>query len=106
MFATTPTNRDVSRSIRWCTARIAPNSNIVTAQGGLNTGRTFNAGICAGSNLPLDDLTGSATCGTDGQAGDYLYGDRNFFHMLSGGIWGLIRVHADDQSDLARLPGK
>ncbi|HJR38210.1 MAG TPA: hypothetical protein VJ819_07490, partial [Nocardioidaceae bacterium] len=83
-----------------------PNSNIVTAQGGLNTGRTFNAGICAGSNLPLDDLTGSATCGTDGQAGDYLYGDRNFFHMLSGGIWGLIRVHADDQSDLARLPGK
>ena len=83
-----------------------PNSNIVTAQGGLNTGRTFNAGICAGSNLPLDDVTGSATCGTDGQAGDYLYGDRNFFHMLSGGIWGLIRVHADDQSDLARLPGK
>ena len=28
-------------------------NNVVTGQGGLDTGRAFNAGICAGSNVPL-----------------------------------------------------
>ena len=81
-----------------------PDSNIITGQGGLNTSRAFNAGICAGSNTPLDYTTASPMCGSDGRAGDYLYNDRNFFHMLSGGAWGLIRVHGTTQPDLARLP--
>jgi hypothetical protein len=87
------------------------NSNVVTGQGGLNTGRAFNAGICAGSNTPLQfkaAVAGAAAltpgCGTDGIAGDYLYNDRNFFSMLSGGAWGLIRVHDSVQPDLKPLP--
>jgi manganese oxidase len=83
-----------------------PNSNIINGQGGLNTGRAFNAGICAGSNTPLVSTAGKDTCASDGTAGDFLYNDRNFFHMLSGGTWGLIRVHAGAQPDLAQLPGK
>jgi hypothetical protein len=43
---------------------------------------------------------------TDANAGDYLYNDRNFFHMLSGGIWGIIRVHGTTQTDLKPLPAK
>ena len=81
-----------------------PESNIVTGQGGLDTGRAFNAGICAGSNSPLDYTTTKPLCGAGGRPGDYLYNDRNFFHMLGGGIWGLLRVHATSQPDLAPLP--
>ena len=81
-----------------------PQSNVVTGQGGLNTSRVFNAGICAGSNLPMDWSSSATPCAGDGRAGDYLYNDRNFFHMLGGGIWGLLRVHDDKQSDLAPLP--
>ena len=79
------------------------NSNIITSQGGLNTGRAFNAGICAGSVTPMDHLKGSATCGTGGVTGDFIYNDRNFFHMFSGGAWGLMRVHPGVQTDLAPL---
>jgi hypothetical protein len=80
------------------------NSNVVTGQGGLDTGRVFNAGICAGSNSPLDLTTATPTCPSDGRPGDYLYNDRNFFHMLGGGAWGLLRVHSTTQSDLKPLP--
>ena len=83
-----------------------PTSNIVTGQGGLDTSRAFNAGICAGSNTPLDYTTDAPVCGSDGRPGDYLYNDRNFFHMLSGGVWGLIRVHGTAQPDLAPLPDR
>jgi hypothetical protein len=88
-----------------------PNTNIVNGQGGLNTGRAFNAGICAGSNSPLRFQAAVAggpaltpTCAADGIAGDYLYNDRNFFSMLGGGAWGLIRVHDTPQADLKPLP--
>src|SRR4051794_6294918 len=88
-----------------------PNSNVVNGQGGLNTSRAFNAGICAGSNSPLQFKATTAgapalnpTCAADGLPGDYLYNDRNFFHMLSGGAWGLIRVHGTPQADLRPLP--
>ena len=77
---------------------------MVTGQGGLDTGRAFNAGICAGSNVPLQMIGGTPICSTDGRAGDYLYNDRNFFHMLSGGIWGLLRVHPTVQPGLKPLP--
>ena len=80
------------------------NSNVVTGLGGLDTGRAFNAGICAGSNVPLQMVKGTPTCSTDGRPGDYLYNDRNFFHMLSGGIWGLLRVHPTVQPGLKPLP--
>mgnify|MGYP001791817480 CR=1 FL=1 len=43
------------------------------------------------------------TCAGDGIAGDYLYNDRNMLDM-SGGIWGLIRVHGQAQADLKPLP--
>jgi len=84
-----------------------PNTNVINGQGGLNTSRAFNAGICAGSNTPLVFGTSSLTptCATDGAAGDYLYNDRNFFD-LPGGSWGLIRVHGQSQPDLAPLPAK
>jgi hypothetical protein len=88
-----------------------PYSNVVNGQGGLNTGRAFNAGICAGSNTPLQFTAATAggaaitpTCAADGLAGDYLYNDRNFFSMLSGGAWGLLRVHDTPQPDLRPLP--
>jgi hypothetical protein len=88
-----------------------PASNVVNGQGGLDTSRAFNAGICAGSNTPLEfsaATTGGAalrpTCAADGRPGDYLYNDRNFFHQLSGGAWGLIRVHGSPQPDLKPLP--
>jgi manganese oxidase len=83
-------------------------SNVINGQGGLNTGRAFNAGICTGSNTPLFDTSTTPTCAavTDANAGDYLYNDRNFFHMLSGGIWGIIRVHGTTQTDLKPLPAK
>jgi hypothetical protein len=89
--------------------RYEPNdtrTNVVNGQGGLTTGRAFNAGICAGSNTPLvwNDLT--PICASDGIPGDYLYNDRTLFHMLSGGVWGLLRVHGTPQSDLAPLPGR
>ncbi len=82
-----------------------PNTNIINAQGGLNTSGAFNAGICSGSNTPLSLGASSLTptCPTDGVAGDYLYNDRNFF-MLPSGVWGLIRVHATPQADLPPLP--
>jgi hypothetical protein len=84
-----------------------PNTNVINGQGGLNTSRAFNAGICAGSNTPLGFGTSglTPTCATDGTAGDYLYNDRNFFD-LPGGSWGLIRVPAQPQADLAPLPAK
>jgi hypothetical protein len=84
-----------------------PESNVINGQGGLNTSRAFNAGICTGSNTPLFAST-TPTCATapDANAGDYLYNDRNFFHMLSGGIWGIIRVHGTTQTDLKPLPAK
>jgi hypothetical protein len=87
------------------------NTNVINGQGGLNTGRAFNAGICAGSNTALQfkaAVTGGAvltpTCATNGIAADYLYNDRNFFSMLSGGAWGPIRVHESLQPDLKPLP--
>ncbi len=80
-----------------------PNSNIITAQGGVTTSRAFNAGVCAGANTPMNNTGGNAECGTGGFSGDYLYGDRNFFHMLSGGVWGLVRVHDSTQPDLKPL---
>ncbi|KAB7740627.1 hypothetical protein GA707_19210 [Nostocoides sp. F2B08] len=81
-----------------------PNSNIVTSQGGLNTGRAFNAGICAGSVTPMHNLHAAALCdGTNAVAGDFLYNDRNFFHMFSGGAWGIVRVHGQAQADLRPL---
>jgi hypothetical protein len=85
-----------------------PESNVINGQGGLNTGRAFNAGICAGSNTPLfaTNATPSCAAAPDGNAGDYLYNDRNFFHMLGGGIWGIIRVHGTTQTDLKPLPAK
>jgi hypothetical protein len=81
-----------------------PTSNVITGQGGLDTGRAFNAGICAGSNTPLSFTGVQPVCATDGRAGDYLYNDRNLFHMLEGGIWGLVRVHSGAQADLKALP--
>jgi hypothetical protein len=81
-----------------------PQSNVINGQGGVNTGRAFNEGICAGSNTPLFDTSMTPTCLQDGRAGDYLYGDRNFMHMLQGGIWGLLRVHGAPQLDLKTLP--
>jgi hypothetical protein len=85
-----------------------PESNVINGQGGLNTSRAFNAGICAGSNTPLFATSTANTCAsvTDSNAGDYLYNDRNFFHMLNGGVWGLIRVHGTTQTDLKPLPTK
>lgn len=82
------------------------NTNIINGQGGVNTGRAFNEGICAGSNTPLFATSMTPTCPQDGRAGDYLYGDRNFMHMLQGGIWGLIRVHGASQPDLKPLPAR
>ena len=76
-----------------------PQSNIINGQGGVNTGRAFNEGICAGSNTPLFATGTTPTCPQDGRAGDFLYGDRNFMHM-QGGIWGLLRVHGATQPDL------
>lgn len=81
------------------------NTNIINAQGGLNTSRAFNAGVCAGSNTPLIFSGLNPTCSSDGVAGDYLYNDRNF-PMLSSGAWGLIRVHAGSQVDLKPLPNR
>ncbi len=80
-----------------------PTSTVVTSQGGLNTGRTFNAGICAGSVTPLQNTQGAARCAQDAVPGDFLYNDRNFFHMFDGGAWGLLRVHGTAQADLAPL---
>jgi hypothetical protein len=81
------------------------NTNVINGQGGLNTGRAFNVGICAGSNTPLSfGASGlTATCASDGIAGDYLYNDRNLF-LLPSGVWGLMRVHGSPQSDLKPLP--
>ena len=83
-----------------------PSSNVINGQGGVNTGRAFNEGICAGSNTPLFDTSMTPTCPQDGQSGDFLYGDRNFMHMLQGGIWGLLRVHDGLQPDLKPLPAR
>jgi len=82
-----------------------PGTSVINGQGGLNTSRAFNAGICAGSNTPLSFGTSglTPTCASDGTAGDYLYNDRNFF-LLPSGSWGLIRVHATTQTDLKPLP--
>jgi len=82
-----------------------PNTSIINGQGGLNTSRAFNAGICAGSNTPLSfGASGlTPTCPSDGIAGDYLYNDRNFF-LLPSGSWGLIRVHDSPLADLKPLP--
>ena len=80
------------------------NTNVINGQGGVNTGRAFNEGICTGSNTPLFNTSMTPTCPRDGRAGDYLYGDRNFLHMLQGGIWGLLRVHGATQPDLKTLP--
>jgi hypothetical protein len=81
-----------------------PTTNIINGQGGLDTARAFNAGVCAGSNTPLVFNGQQPVCGTDGFAGDYLYNDRNFFQMLEGGLWGLLRVHGTPQADLKPLP--
>ena len=89
-----------------------PQSNVINGQGGLNTGRAFNAGICAGSNTPLFATSTAPTCSgaPDANAGDYLFNDRNFFHMLGGGIWGLVRAHpttqTPTQTGIAYLPAK
>ncbi len=82
-----------------------PNTSIINGQGGLNTSRAFNAGICAGSNTPLSFGTSglTPTCASDGIAGDYLYNDRNFW-LLPSGSWGLIRVHNAPVADLKPLP--
>jgi len=89
----------------WKYALNDPNTTMINGQGGLNTSRAFNAGICAGSNTPLgfgsSGLT--PTCASDGVAGDYLYNDRNFFDLPSG-PWGLIRVHNAPVADLKPLP--
>lgn len=79
------------------------NTTIINGQGGLNTSRAFNAGICAGSNTPLAFSGLKPTCPSDGIAGDYLYNDRNFFD-IGGGIWGLIRVLGGPVADLKPLP--
>ena len=81
------------------------NTTVINGQGLLNTSRTFNAGICAGSNSPLSfGASGlTPTCASDGIAGDYLYNDRNLW-LLPSGSWGLIRVHNTAQADLKPLP--
>ncbi|MBI5652056.1 MAG: hypothetical protein HZC40_16690 [Chloroflexi bacterium] len=68
-----------------------PTSNIINAQGGLNTSRAFNLNLIGGAGGPQQ------------LAGDYLYNDRNLFHNLSGGLWGLIRAHDTAQIDLKPL---
>ena len=83
-----------------------PESNVINGQGGVNTSRAFNEGICSGSNTPLFAASVTPTCPQDATTGDFLYGDRNFFHMLGGGIWGLLRVHGTSQADLKPLPVK
>ncbi len=69
-----------------------PKSFVVSTEGGLNTARAFNLNLIGGAG------------GAQKASGDYLYGDRNLFQMLSGGIWGIIRVHSASQADLKPLP--
>jgi hypothetical protein len=89
----------------WKYAPNDQNTSVINGQGLLNTGRAFNAGICAGSNSPLSfGASGlTPTCPSDGIAGDYLYNDRNLF-LLPSGSWGLIRVHDAPVANLKPLP--
>jgi manganese oxidase len=68
-----------------------PNSIITNAQGALTTTRALNLWFLGGAGGPQQ------------MSGDYLYGDRNFDQHLSGGLWGLIRVHDRPQPDLKAI---
>jgi hypothetical protein len=79
---------------RWRRSPDDPESQIAATQGQFNPTVTFS--------INLDpELFGGAG---NGFAGDYLYRSMTMFRHLTGGQWGLFRVHAQPQPDLIAIP--
>lgn len=68
-----------------------PDSMILNAQGGIDTGRVFNLSLIGGAG------------GVGQTAGDFLIKCNVFFNHLNDGLWGILRVFDSPQADLKPL---
>ncbi|HET7479640.1 MAG TPA: hypothetical protein VFJ72_09020 [Rubrobacteraceae bacterium] len=68
-----------------------PGSTVIGTAGGMSVGRALNI------DLP-------SVGGPSGTPGDYRYGCGVFFHHLSGGLWGIMRVYGQPSPAAALNP--
>ncbi|MGN9907472.1 hypothetical protein ACTMTJ_07935 [Phytohabitans sp. LJ34] len=73
-----------------------PQSQIAASQGQFNPGVSYN--------IVLDPAVTGGAGGRRGVAGDYLYRSNTLARHLTGGQWGIFRVHASARPGLAALP--
>ncbi|MEV1288534.1 hypothetical protein [Micromonospora sp. NPDC049679] len=80
----------------WRRGPIDPESQITGNQGQFNPGVVYN--------IHLDPAVTGGAGGRRGVAGDYLYRSGTLARHLSGGQWGLFRVHSTAAPNLIALP--
>jgi hypothetical protein len=80
----------------WRRSPADPQSQIAASQGQFNPGVSYN--------IVLDPSVTGGAGGRRGVPGDYLYKSNNLARHLTGGQWGIFRVHGSARSGLAPLP--
>ncbi|WP_157245806.1 hypothetical protein [Nonomuraea typhae] len=83
---------------KWRRAPDDPQSPPAAFQGQFNPGVVYN--------IHLDPTVTGGAGGPDGTPGDYLYRSGTLARHLTGGQWGIFRVHAAQQPDLIALPDR
>jgi manganese oxidase len=82
----------------WRRSPADPQSQIAATQGQFNPGVVYN--------IHLDPAVTGGAGGRRAVAGDYLYRTSTLARHLTGGQWGLFRVHASQQPNLIALPDR
>jgi hypothetical protein len=80
----------------WRRAPLDPQSQLAANQGQFNPGVVYD--------VVLDPAVTGGAGGRRAVAGDYLYRSNTLARHLTGGQWGLFRVHATRQAGLIPLP--
>ncbi|WP_433271302.1 hypothetical protein ACQPZF_12025 [Actinosynnema sp. CS-041913] len=80
----------------WRRAPLDPQSQLAANQGQFNPGVVYD--------IVLDPAVTGGAGGRRAVAGDYLYRSNTLARHLTGGQWGLFRVHAARQAGLIPLP--
>lgn len=80
----------------WRRSPADPQSQIAASQGQFNPGVVYN--------VHLDPAITGGAGGRRAMPGDYLYRTNTLARHLTGGQWGLFRVHATTQPNLIALP--
>ena len=81
---------------RWRRSPADPQSQIAALQGQFNPAVAYN--------IHLDPLVFGGAGGPGGFPGDYLYRSNTLFRHLTGGQWGIFRVHGALRPGLFALP--